>query len=104
MDLRAFGDLVEAMPGVRRRSQNGLARWQYDGRLVARALDDTHVVIRAPFDVRDLLLGQHPDVFSVPARFTRHMMVVADLSVDDDAVVDALTSAWRHQSEGDQDS
>lgn len=37
------------------------------------------MAVRIPFDVRDALLRQHPEVFSVPPRFTKHMMVVADL-------------------------
>jgi hypothetical protein len=59
-------------------------------------------VVRVPFDVRDVLLRQHPDVFSVPPRFTKHMMVVADLDAGEDgAVEDAVTSAWRLQTAGD---
>jgi len=56
------------------------------------------VVVRVPFDVRDALLRQYPDVFSVPSRFAKHMMVVADLTAGDDgAVEDAVTAAWRLQ-------
>ena len=66
---------------------------------MARELDATHVAVRVPFDVRDALLHQHPDVFSVPPRFAKHMMVVADLGAGDDgAVEDAVESAWRLQS------
>lgn len=102
MDLGSFDELVSSFEGVRRTTQGGLPRWQYDGRLVARALDDDQVVVRVPFDVRDTLLHQHPDVFSVPRRFAKHMMVVADLAAGDDgALEDAVTSAWRLQR-GDQ--
>ena len=67
---------------------------------MARELDDTHVVVRVPFDVRDALLHQHPGVFAVPPRFAKHMMVVADLAAGDDgAVEDALESAWRFQAD-----
>jgi hypothetical protein len=59
--------LAEALAGVRRTTANGLAQWRYDGRLVARQLDDTHVVIRADFDYRDSLLHQFPETFGVPA-------------------------------------
>ena len=48
--------LAEALAGVRRTTAGGLAQWRYHGRLVARQLDDAHVVIRADFDYRDLLL------------------------------------------------
>ena len=102
MDLAAFHGFATSLAGVRRTSTGGTARWQCNGRLVARELDATHVVVRVPFDVRDVLLRQHPDVFSVPPRFTKHMMVVADLDAGEDgAVEDAVTSAWRLQTAGD---
>ncbi|HET9498908.1 MAG TPA: hypothetical protein VFO98_01480 [Marmoricola sp.] len=98
MDLDAFDELVRSYSGVRRTTTGGRPRWQLGGRLVARLLDDTHVVVRVPFDVRDALLQQYPDVFSVPRRFAQHMMVVADLTEGDDgALEDAVGSAWRLQ-------
>lgn len=105
VDLDTFNDLATSRSGVRRTTAGGLARWQYEGRLVARELDATHVAVRVPFDVRDALLHQHPDVFSVPTRFAKHMMVVADLDAGDDgAVEDAVESAWRLQAQGELDS
>lgn len=105
MHLDAFNDLATSFVGVRRTSADGLARWQYKGRLVARELDATHAAVRVPFEVRDALLHQHPTVFSVPTRFTKHMMVVADLDAGDhEAVEDAVESAWRLQTQGDLDS
>jgi len=72
------------------------------GRLIARQLDGTRVVVRTPFDTRDVLLHQFPDTFSVPRRFEKHMMVVADLANGDEgAIADAVTSAWRLQTEPD---
>ncbi len=105
MDLGAFDDLATSLAGVRRTSAGGAARWQLRGRLVARELDATHVAVRVPFDVRDALLHQHPDVFSVPPRFAKHMMVVADLAAGNDgAVEDAVESAWRLQADHEADS
>jgi len=99
VDLAEFDELVMGLPDVRRRSERGLWRWQYHGRLVARQVHGTAVVVRVPFDVRDLLVRQSPEVFSVPARFAKHMMVLAELSADDDgAVEEAVNSAWRLQS------
>lgn len=99
MDAATFDELVRSFDGVRRVARGDAARWQYGGRLVARVLDETHVVVRVPFDVRDVLLQQHPGVFSVPPRFEKHMMVVADLAADrDGAVEDAVRSAWRLQA------
>jgi hypothetical protein len=101
MDLVAFDELSTSLLGVRRVRSESLARWECRGRLVARQLDDTHVVVRVPFDVRDLLVRQAPSTFSIPNRFAKHMMIVADLAGgDDDAIADAVTSAWRLQTEG----
>jgi hypothetical protein len=86
------------LSGVRRTAREGLAEWRYHGRLVARQLDDAHVVIRADFDYRDLIVRQHPATFSVPTRWAKHMMVVADLAAGDaGAIEDALEKAWELQ-------
>jgi len=90
--------LAEALAGVRRTAPAGLAEWRYHGRLVARQLDDTHVVIRADFDYRDSILRQFPETFTVPARYIKHMMIVADLAKGDPgAIEDALEAAWQLQ-------
>ena len=90
--------LAGALDGVRRTAADGLAQWRYHGRLVARQLDDTHIVIRADFDYRASILRQFPGTFSVPTRYIKHMMVVADLARGDaGAIEDALEAAWRLQ-------
>jgi hypothetical protein len=90
--------LAEALAGVRCTTPDGLAEWRYHGRLVARQLDDAHVVIRAGFDYRDSILRQFPATFSVPPRYAKHMMVVADLaSGDAGAIEDAFEAAWELQ-------
>jgi hypothetical protein len=98
MEIDHVGRLAEALAGVRRTTPEGLVEWRYHGRLVARQLDDTSIVIRADFDYRDLMVRQHPATFSVPTRWAKHMMVVADLaSGDDGAIEDALEKAWELQ-------
>lgn len=95
MDFGDLARLAEALQGVRRTTRKGLAQWRYHGRLVARQLDATHVVIRADFDYRDSVLRQFPTTFSAPGRFAKHMMVVADLaSGDAGAIEDAFEAAW----------
>jgi hypothetical protein len=90
--------LAAQLAGVRATAPEGLAEWRYHGRLVARQLDDTHVVIRADFDYRDSVLRQFPRTFSVPTRYAKHMMVVADLVTGDaGAIEDALEAAWQLQ-------
>ncbi len=90
--------LAADLAGVRRTARDGLAEWRYHGRLVARQLDDVHLVIRADFGYRDAMLRQFPGTFSVPPRYARHMMVVADLAAGDaGAIEDALEAAWQLQ-------
>jgi hypothetical protein len=97
--LEDLSRLAAQLDGVSERRREGLLDWRYQGRLVARQLDETHVVIRASFDFRDLLLHSFPETFSVPERFAKHMMIVADLEHGNaDAVEDAVIEAWELQS------
>ena len=94
--------LADGMAAVRRTARDGLAEWRYHGRLVARMLDDVHLVIRADFGYRDSMLRQFPGTFSVPARYRKHMMIVADLTGGDaGAIEDALEAAWQLQRSAD---
>ena len=91
--------LAAELEGVVERSRDGLLEWRYRGRLVARQLDQRHIVIRASFDFRDFLLHSFPDTFSVPRRFAKHMMVVADLENGNAEIIeDAVIGAWELQS------
>jgi len=91
--------LTAQLDGVAERRRNGLLEWRYSGRLVARQLDDTHIVIRASFDFRDFALHSFPETFSVPRRFAKHMMIVADLENGNaEAVEDTVIAAWELQS------
>lgn len=99
MRLADLSSLTAELEGVVERDRDGLLDWRYRGRLVARQLDDTHVVIRASFDFRDFLLQSFPETFSVPRRFAKHMMIVADLEHGNaDAVEDVVIAAWELQS------
>ena len=99
MRLADLSRLAAELEGVVERSRDGLLDWRYRGRLVARQLDDNHVVIRASFDFRDFLLQSFPETFSVPRRFAKHMMIVADLEQGNaDAIDDAVIAAWELQS------
>jgi hypothetical protein len=99
MKLADVSRLAAQLEGVTERTRDGLLDWRYHGRLVARQLDDSHIVIRASFDFKDFLLQAFPDTFTAPGRFADHMMVVADLANgNDDAVEDAVIGAWELQS------
>ena len=99
MRLSDLSGLAAQLGGVVERRRDGLLDWRYRGRLVARQLDDSHIVIRASFDSRDFLLHSFPDTFSVPKRFASHMMIVADLENGNaDVIEDAVIGAWELQS------
>ncbi len=88
------------LDGVTERRTDGMLTWRYRGRLVARQLDENHVVIRSSFDARDLVLRCSPETFSVPPRFAKHMMVVADVPHgDEDAIEEAIHAARSLQSD-----
>jgi hypothetical protein len=101
VELADVSRLAAQLDGVSESRRDGLLNWRYRGRLVARQLDDTHVVIRATFELRDFLLQSFPETFSVPTRFASHMMVVAELEHGNaEAIEDAVISAWELQSGG----
>jgi len=99
MTLAHVSGVTAQLDGVVERTRDGLLDWRYHGRLVARQLDETHVVIRASFEFRDFLLRGFPETFSVTDRFAKHMMVVADLEHGNaEAIEDAVIGAWELQS------
>ena len=99
MKLADVSRLAGRLEGVSESTRDGMLNWRYHGRLVARQLDDHHVVIRASFDSRDFLQQSFPETFSVPQRYTKHMMIVADLvNGNADAIEDAIIGAWELQS------
>jgi len=99
MRLADVSRLAAHLDGVAERRRDGLLEWRYRGRLVARQLDDSHIVIRASFELRDFLLHSFPETFSVPKRFAKHMMIVADFeNGNPDVVEDAVIAAWELQS------
>lgn len=92
--------LMAELDGVTEGRAGDMLAWRLHGRLVARQLDEIHIVIRTSFDARDLLIQTYPETFSVPSRFAKHMMVVADCERgDDDAIEEAILGAWQLQSE-----
>jgi hypothetical protein len=99
MRLADLSDLAARLDVVSERRREGLLDWRYHGRLVARQLDRSHIVIRSSFDSRDFLVISFPETFSVPRRFAKHMMIVADLEDGNaEAIEDAVIGAWELQS------
>ncbi len=99
MQLADVSKLAARLEGIAEGRGDGLRAWRYHGRLVARQLDRNHIVIRASFDSRDFLIRSFPDTFSVPKRFAKHMMIVADLENGNaEAIEDAVIGAWELQA------
>jgi hypothetical protein len=99
VDLDDVSRVARALDGVRESSANGRLRWSLGGRLVARQIDDTSIVIRTGFAEREQLLAAHPTTFFVPPRFDAHMMIVARLpDADETAVAGAIRAAWELQA------
>jgi hypothetical protein len=99
MRLADLSHLAARLEGVSERCRDGLLDWRYRGRLVSRQLDRSHIVIRSSFDSRDFLVRSFPETFSVPARYAKHMMIVADLEHGNAAAIeDAVIGAWELQS------
>jgi hypothetical protein len=102
METGDVARIAEALVGVRVTAPKGLAEWRYHGRLVARQLDSAHLVIRTGFNERAALLQRFPQTFSVPARYVKHMMVVADVARGDAAAIErAIEAAWQLQRKAD---
>jgi hypothetical protein len=97
-DIESF---AAGLDGVCLGERDGLRIWRLHGRLIARELDSQSLVVRVPFDLRSSLLSAFPGTFSVPRRFEKHMMVVANLpNAERGAVEQAIEGAWHLQSEG----
>ena len=103
MSLADVEKLLGELEGVRRKERPGrLPEWRYHGRMIARQLDSDHLVIRIDFDFRRSLMQSDSDTFSVPNRYVKHMMVVADIAFGDtSAIEDALDNAWQLQRSAD---
>ena len=98
IDLERLAQHALSLDGVRERTSGGHRGWYLDGRLVAREQDRESVVVRCAFDVREQLLVDHPETFSVPPRLEAHQKVMVDLLRGQQAVaLTAVTAAWELQ-------
>jgi hypothetical protein len=93
MRLADVSRLAALLDGVAERRRGGLPDWRYRGRLVARQLDGSHIVIRASFDFRDFLIHSFPETFSVPSvvGIVERQLVSTIASGD-------VPAGWRHRS------
>jgi hypothetical protein len=87
--------LAAALEGVHRGESEGRMQWRYQGRLVARQLDDEHLGIRADFEYCDQIVRLFPATFSVPTRFTKPRMLAADFTAGDNGAIEDTLEAAR---------
>ncbi len=91
-------DFLAGLDGVRLHDDPRGRRWCVRNRLVARQVDGTTLLVRAGFELREDLLDQYPETFSVRPRLEAHEKVLADVvSGDVRAVCRALRAAWEMQ-------
>ena len=91
-------EIVESLPGVKRKGSSAQPAWYVDNRLVARLVDPSTLLIRVPLSKREALLTAHPRTFGVPPRFEAHHKVEAYLdNAEPSAVRRAIESAWEMQ-------
>ncbi|MHB1595183.1 MAG: hypothetical protein ACYCO9_11625 [Streptosporangiaceae bacterium] len=99
MEIEEVAHLASDLKGVRLRVNQGTEEWRLNGRLVARNIGAGQLLIRCDFDKRDSLLRSFPGTFSLPKRYLKHMMVVADLTAGDPgAIEEAIEAAWLLQA------
>jgi hypothetical protein len=99
MELTDISRIALGLERVKQSSVNGMLRWTLGGRLVARQLDSSSIVIRTGITEREELLTAYPMTFFVPPRFDAHMMVVARLDkAVPTAVEQAIHAAWDLQA------
>ena len=60
MQLAALSNLAAQLDGVAERRRDGLLDWRYRGRLVARQLDGSHIVIPTSFETPDIQIRSIP--------------------------------------------
>ena len=100
MRLADITRLAGQLDGVAERRRRGLLDWRYAA-VWSPGSSTIATSSSASFDSRDFLLRSFPETFSVPARFAKHMMIVADLTDGDaNAIEDAVIGAWELQSAG----
>lgn len=95
-EVEAF---LEGLDAVKVHHDGRGRRWCVRNRLVARQVDESTLLVRAAFDVREDLLDRYPGTFSVRPNLKAHMKVLADVEGGDVAAVcAALRAAWEMQT------
>ena len=98
MTPEEVSELLESLPGVKRKGTTEQPAWYVQDRLVARLVAPTTLLVRVPLAAREALLEAHPAGFGVPPRYEAHHKVEAYLEeVDPAAVRTAVELAWEMQ-------
>lgn len=89
---------LAGLDGVRLHDHPRGRRWSIRNRLVARQVDESTLLIRTAFELREDLLDRYPGTFSIRPDLEAHMKVLADVRHGDMAAVcQALRAAWKMQ-------
>lgn len=92
---------LAGLEGVRLHDGPRGRRWSVRNRLVARQVDESTLLIRTPFQVREDLLDKYPGTFSLRPDLEAHMKILADVGHGHiPAVCEALGAAWKMQRAG----
>lgn len=92
---------LAGLEGVRLHNGPRGRRWSVRSRLVARQVDESTLLIRTGFDLREELLEKYPGTFSLRPDLEAHMKVLADVRHGHIAAVcQAILAAWKMQRAG----
>lgn len=89
---------LESLPGCKRKGNAERPAWYVDDRLVARLEDRTTLTVRCAVELREEVVGRHPETFGVTPRMEGHRKVQVALDHGNDrAIRDVITAAWELQ-------
>jgi hypothetical protein len=92
---------LAGLDGVRFHDDPSGRRWSVRNRLVARQVDESTLLIRTDFELREGLLDRYPATFSMRPDLEAHMKILADVRHGHMAAVcEALRAAWKMQRAG----
>lgn len=97
-----LSELALALPGVEAGTSYGTPALKVKGKLLVRLWEDGEtVVLRLPFDEREILLAADPDVFFLTDHYAGYPTVLVRLAkVRRDQLADLLELSWRSQAPG----
>jgi hypothetical protein len=103
LGLSSVRRIALAIANVTEGTSYGTPAFRLKKTLIARMLDATTMVVKADFDVRELLVQARPDAYSVTPHYENYPWVVIDLTTVGHAeLVDRFSEAVRFCDRGPQ--